>query len=560
MQRTADQLVFDALSFSRDPGDTGLRLQLFAWLVASGRLELRFAFPEHVEDPGIFHEKIGIFDFPWGDSVAFTGSANETISGHTRNFESVDVFRRWLPEERARVDFKIQQFEDAWSSRAPGLHVLALSSAALERVRLIAPEMPSAFRRTKKAEGPEAKLWPHQESAIKKFLDQRRGILEMATGTGKTRTALEIAITLLRAKSIDTIVLAADGTDLLDQWGSQLLALARSSPTPLALLRHYAGHHERERFTRNPSGKILAASRQALPPALRALKPGVAARTLLIHDEVHRLGSPSNRRDLAGLSEAIPYRLGLSATPEREYDQEGSEFIKRHVGPVIERFGLAEAIQAGILTPFVYFPLDYTPTAEDRQRIQKVHAACAASRHAGRPMSPEDVAMQIARVYKTSRAKVPVFADFIAARPELLRRCIVFCETKEFGEEILQIVHRHRADFHTYFAEEDSETLRRFAAAELECLITCHRLSEGIDIKSLENVILFSSSRSPLETIQRMGRCFRIDPSNPSKVANVVDFVRTHAPRERDGGDDDTADDERKRWLTELSEVRPVRS
>src|ERR1041385_6505402 len=114
----------------------------------------------------------------------------------------------------------------------------------------------------------------------------------------------------------------------------------------------------------------------------------------------------------------------------------------------------------------------------------------------------------------------------------------------------MEIVHLHRHDFHTYFAEEDSGTLKRFATGEIECLITCHRLSEGIDIQSLKTVILFSSARARLEKIQRMGRCLRADPADPCKRANVVDFIRLPSPDSQDNPDDNRRD-----WLAQLSGV-----
>jgi len=86
--------------------------------------------------------------------------------------------------------------------------------------------------------------------------------------------------------------------------------------------------------------------------------------------------------------------------------------------------------------------------------------------------------MEIARVYKTSRAKLPIFAEFINRQPELLQRSIVFVETMEYGEEVLEIIHQIHPHFHTYFSGEDAETLKRFAQGDLECLVTCHRLSK----------------------------------------------------------------------------------
>jgi superfamily II DNA or RNA helicase len=120
----------------------------------------------------------------------------------------------------------------------------------------------------------------------------------------------------------------------------------------------------------------------------------------------------------------------------------------------------------------------------------------------------------------------------------------------KYGEEVLEIIHQYRPDFHTYYADDEVETLKRFATGELECLVTCHKVSEGIDIKSLENVILFASAKAKLETIQRIGRCLRTDPNNKGKIANVIDFIR------KDGGPKST-DEERSEWLTALSKIRP---
>jgi len=170
-------------------------------------------------------------------------------------------------------------------------------------------------------------------------------------------------------------------------------------------------------------------------------------------------------------------------------------------------------------------------------------------------MSDAELWIELANVYKTSRVKIPLFADCVEMRPDLLTRCIIFVATREFGDEILDIVHMHRYDFHKYFADDDSDTLRRFARGDLECLITCHRLSEGIDIQSLRTVMLLSSDRARLETIQRIGRCLRLDPVNPTKRAQVVDFIRV---RDDDStSNEPTADEARRDWLVQLSILQP---
>ena len=214
-------------------------------------------------------------------------------------------------------------------------------------------------------------------------------------------------------------------------------------------------------------------------------------------------------------------------------------------------FGLEEAITRGILARFKYYPLQFVLTDADRERISAVYRRRAAREAAGDPMSDKEVWIEIARVYKTSEAKLPIFADFVNDHPDLLTRCIIFTETVEFGARVLEIVHQYRPDFHTYFSGDQVNILREFASGELECLITCHRLSEGIDIQSLNTVMLLSSDKAQLETIQRIGRCLRTDPNDPEKVANVLDFI--HIKNE---SDELNPDEERSAWLTRLSTLR----
>ena len=212
-----------------------------------------------------------------------------------------------------------------------------------------------------------------------------------------------------------------------------------------------------------------------------------------------------------------PIALRRRAAPA--YDAEGNDFIETHVGPLLFRFPLEAAIAEGILCEFDYYPLYYFPSDDDRQRIQGIFARASVREATGDPMSDEELWIELSRVHKTSKAKLPAFDAFVRRHPELLNRCIVFVETREYGEQVLEIIHRYRHDFHTYYASEDHETLRRFATGQVACLLTCHRLSEGIDIRGLESVVLFSSARARLETIQRIGRSLRVDPSNPSKRA-----------------------------------------
>lgn len=527
--------------FADGIGDGTVRL---VRLLELGRLEIQIAVPK--TGTGIYHKKIGLF-FDDEDFVAFTGSSNESRNAFENNRECVDVYPSW--SSTARAERKKAHFEELWDRSDKGVEVYSFPDAARQQLIRVCGEWEAGRRQRKQEEKAKPDKWRHQNDALEEFMAAERGVLNMATGTGKTRTSLKILRALYERDSIDTIIVSTDGNDLLDQWYAELLGVRKDIGAKV--YRHYKSSREVEDFLLEPKNAILLVSRQPLASALRQLPSEVAQRTLLIHDEVHGLGSPANRNRLEGLSDNIRFKLGLSATPEREYDDDGNEFLVRHIGPELMRFELDDAIRREILAPFDYFPLPYHMTAEDGQRVRDVYKRQAARAAAGNPMSEEEVWIEIARVYKTSRAKLPIFDDFIRENQHLLQRCIVFVETQEYGDEVLEIIHKYRSDFHTYFSGEESETLKRFARGELECLITCHRVSEGIDIRSLNSVILFSSARARLETIQRMGRCLRTDPDNPGKVANIVDFIR-----QSDEDGEQNADEERAEWLTDLAAVR----
>ena len=544
-QRICEKRIDEIIEsdFAENSGNGTTRLTR---LLELDRLEILVAVPKN--GTGIYHEKIGLF-FQGTDYVAFTGSSNESRNAFENNRECVDVYPSWMCELRANR--KKEHFEALWEGTDKGVDVYSFPDAAKKKLIRVCSEGQSGKARVNPGDGKEHRKWRHQDEAASKFLKAERGILNMATGTGKTHTALKILKELFARKEIDKVIVSADGIDLLEQWHREILLIRNSVDG--TVFRHYGDFREIENFLLFEKRSILIVGRHFLFKALNHFSSDTGSRSLLVHDEVHRLGSPENQRSLKGLSNNIRFRLGLSATPERHYDEVGNEFILDHVGPEIFHFGLKQAIQRGILASFNYYPLPYEVTDEDRKRIRSVYSSASAMEANGKPLPNAQLWTLLAKVYKTSKAKLPIFEAFIDKNRNILERCIVFVETQEYGSEVIELIHRHCADFHPYFSGEDSSTLKRFARRELECLVTCHRVSEGIDIQSLNSVILFSSSRSNLETIQRMGRCLRTDPDNLDKVANVVDFIRQPTKNA-----ENNPDEMRKDWLTQLSKVRTM--
>lgn len=552
LQKHADAIVNEALEFALAPADRKKRQLLLAWLIASNQLELRFAAPTENTDESIFHDKSGVFTYPDQRRIGFAGSANETGAAYKRNTERIFVFKSWDPAALGAVNDLEKDFQKMWTGDEGRLTVIPLSEAAMKKIKAMSPKDRPDF-----SEDPvlqtQGNNWAHQTEAVEAFCKARHGVLEMATGTGKTKTALLIAERLLLEKKIDGLIVAVNGTDLLDQWSKTLVTWAHLRRPPLTVLRQYETHYQAQTYALHPAGRILVISRQQLGRLFHLLPKKIRASLLIVHDEVHGLGAPSLRNEIPDETKQFGYRLGLSATPEREYDAEGSQFIENEIGQVVYRFTIEDAIKRGILSEFTYIPLEYSLTDDDRRRLKAVYAKQAARKLAGNPMSIEELWTEIARIYKTAEEKPAVFANYLVGHKDVLKRAIIFVEEKEYGGRILPIISPITHNYRTYYAEDDRAELIRFASNELDCLITCHRISQGIDIRNLRAVILFSSARARLETIQRIGRVLRVDPHDPNKRAVVIDFVRK---KNEEDTQYPSADDERASWLTELSNTR----
>ena len=275
--------------------------------------------------------------------------------------------------------------------------------------------------------------------------------------------------------------------------------------------------------------------------------------TLFIFDEVHGAGSNSFVENLTGRISPYRYRLGLSATPEREYDDDGNNFLQTEIGEIIFTFSLEDAIKKGILCEFNYIPLPYILTDEEKSQKKKIIAAFNAKKEAGEPVDETDMFTRLAMVNKTAVNKIEEFEKLASKKPELLKKCIIFVQTMEYGIQLQDVLVKYTDRYHTYYADDEKARLEEFAEGKIECLLTCKKISEGIDISTVTNIFLFASDRSKLVTTQRIGRALRLDKKNPDKKATVIDFILNDFAEK-----DNNADQERKEWLTKLSETRRI--
>ena len=518
-------------------------INTFSWMLYDGIIDMRFAIPCEKLEEGDFHDKFGIF-YKGNDALSFSGSINDSKHGF-QNYESIKVFKTWAGTQEY-VDADTARFEKIWNRKDRNLKMFTIPQAVKNKIfELRSPDRPYSLPAG-------SSKWVHQDIAVKNFLEKEHGILAMATGTGKTVTAMKIINKLFDSGEIRRVVITMYGNDLLDQWAIQI----RENYKNKQINYHYASQKMMKDFVMHPDDSILILSRDArnlskLLDLFDRLPGDYRNDTLFVFDEVHGAGSNTFVENLSGRLAPYRYRLGLSATPEREYDEAGNDFLLNEIGEVIFEFTLQDAIQKGILCEFNYIPLPYVLSDEEKLKKRKIIAAFNAKKESGEPVDEKDMFTQLALVNKTAVNKLEEFESLISQRPELLQKCIIFVQTMEYGAKLQEILVRYSDKYHTYYADDEKINLENFAAGKIDCLLTCKKVSEGIDISSVTNIILFSSDRSRLVTTQRIGRALRLDKNNPEKKATVVDFVIEDSEE-----NDNNADADRAEWLTELSQTR----
>lgn len=518
-------------------------INTFSWMLYDGIIDMRFAIPCEKLEEGDFHDKFGIF-YKGNDALSFSGSINDSKHGY-QNYESIKVFKTWAGTQEY-VDADTARFEKIWNRKDRNLKMFTIPQAVKNKIfELRSPDRPYSLPAG-------SSKWVHQDIAVKTFLEKEHGILAMATGTGKTVTAMKIINKLFDSGEIRRVVITMYGNDLLDQWAIQI----RENYKNKQINYHYASQKMMKDFVMHPDDSILILSRDArnlskLLDLFDRLPGDYRNDTLFVFDEVHGAGSNTFVENLSGRLSPYRYRLGLSATPEREYDEAGNDFLLNEIGEVIFEFTLQDAIQKGILCEFNYIPLPYVLSDEEKLKKRKIIAAFNAKKESGEPVDEKDMFTQLALVNKTAVNKLEEFESLISQRPELLQKCIIFVQTMEYGAKLQEILVRYSDKYYTYYADDEKINLENFAAGKIDCLLTCKKVSEGIDISSVTNIILFSSDRSRLVTTQRIGRALRLDKNNPEKKATVVDFVIEDSEE-----NDNNADADRAEWLTELSQTR----
>lgn len=557
------------------------RLRLLTWMVASGRLEFRLALRVHLHRVGLFHEKIGVMlsdDLP-GESeewLTFSGSPNETLGGIEVHAESFPVHVSWIEGQREYAVDERQRFNNVWDGEVAGIHVWSVGEWLVEPMRkafgereprneewelfrpaVTAMEPPPRKQFSREPAVPkmpnELSLRDYQSKAIEKWFDQEgRGIFAMATGTGKTLTALAAATQLaqlLNTRNQALVVLVVVPLiDLVGQWADE----ARRFGLDPIELHGQATSSERARArtalrlansasARGVAFVITTADSLSLTETSEAAKTfhemlgGFRGALLFIGDEMHSLGT---RRRLSTLPHRAQFRLGLSATPKRHHDDEGTQELLDYFGEVCIQISIYDAIHKfGALVPYRYTPHFVELSALEQRRYKQLSQQIASAMAGSNEAALDRAIRARTRLIAHAEQKMTLLSQLLESGLSRLQHQLVYVAegTPEGSSEsqlrrvsqMLGLDFGMKIDTYTGETPKDERPVlqSRLATGELDALVAMKCLDEGVDIPEARIGVITASSQNPRQFVQRRGRLLRQHKPSGKTEAVIHDMI-----------------------------------
>ncbi len=368
----------------------------------------------------------------------------------------------------------------------------------------------------------EAREW--QKNALRKWItNNNRGVVSVATGGGKTI----FAFMAFRELKNDSKLLVTVPTEALqDQWIVNITEELGIPENQIGLLNSKST----DKNIKKANVIIINSARNL------SISDEMKRNVFLVVDECHRSGSYENSKSLIG-----PWgsTLGLSATPERQYDDGFDRYIKETLGDVVFKYGVSEAIRDGVLTPFdlvnIEVPLTETELEEHDKLTKRISKMIAMNRNDSEDSNSklETLLRMRAKNYQNAISRVPVTIRLMDSLHG--SRTIIFHESISAVDKLTRILKDRNHSVVSYHSKISSklrrDNLRMFRKGISNVLVTCRALDEGLNVPETEVAIISSATSSDRQRIQRLGRVLR--PSIGKKSAVVYTLYATEIEKSR---------------------------
>ena len=539
-----------------------------SYMIQLGTLELKIA-----RASSLVHYKLGSFSDSDGNKVLFTGSVNYTISGLLFNKEQIQTTLSWSnnadrqfvfdtdAQIRAILNNQVKDFDVIDSSELTDSICEQFPVGDLKELEneysLLSKEMVK-LRSSIGNVCPDggffsfpAGIQPrgYQSEAISYWVDQRwKGLLSMATGTGKTLTSLFAVDMISRTLNhVSTVLILVPKNDLVHQWTNEVkeyydgeliastegLERWKRRLSSVALLRYAEERRLVMIFTYDSFVSNTSSILSRIP----------VNDTVLIADEVHNFGSELRRKQLPL---TIPFRIGLSATPTRQFDKEGTEAIYEYFcqNSAPYEISISDAIRLRVLVPYKYFPIKVLLTEEEGETYSSLTneivrlSSMTSDTNINSDQSFLSLKLKerhriIERAENKEVALIEALSIHIKRFGPIVRALFFVPDGSIDGElysrrYIRLLVERFSLRVAEYVGGSSSTLLTGFAKGDIQALVVKQMLNEGVNIPSVDVAFFISSSTTEREFVQRRGRVLRKAPGK--QVAYIYDLVVVPPP------------------------------
>lgn len=588
-----------------------------AWLIRNDRFEVRIIKPNDTN--GISHSKIGVF-YDGLNRVAFDGSCNFSRTALLANHESISAFYDWDGRsDLLRVDDIAKDFEwtfdgkDETVSYVDAIQVTNQITETFEKKDIVVLleeerkliveqcnlELPESIVRVlqrthasvcKKIEAiqrranemvsvnspafPYGKPRDYQQQAYENWKNNRqKGLFVMATGTGKTLTALNCLLNIYNKFGFYKAVILVPTVTLVDQWEHECKKFNFETIVKVCSKNHLWKDDldyikSKEEFNSSqiePSYIIIstyaAFARERSFKELVSFTKKATKQILFIADEAHNMGASRILDRLEGVK--FLRRIGLSATPERRFDERGQKELLSFFGAEDHytfEYSMRDAIDNGYLCRYYYYPHLVRLTEDEMSEYMRISVKLAKFYNFNSDSFPHadeilvSLLLKRKRIIHKAKNKEEVFKRILRNRyieKGHLKYTLIYVpegckpddETADLFDSLemlpLDEESDHLIDRYTQIVREISETttvrkfvsgikerdemLSAFAKGDLEVLTSMKCLDEGVDVPRSELVIFCASTGNPRQFIQRRGRILRMHPEK--RFAIIHDLV-----------------------------------
>jgi superfamily II DNA or RNA helicase len=537
-------------------------VKALGWMLSNGLLEMKLAIvvkadgaictEDEVKNCGLFHQKVGILRDVDGNELSFSGSINETASAWVNNDEEFKVFKAW---EGSREYYAKDQerFSEIWEGKRHNVRVFNLPAAIKDHLISRSKDFDIetiSIKRYRKSKvnafdfkNSPISLFYYQADALNKWKENVYSLLfEMATGTGKTRTAIAGIARILATTEKTLVIISTPQNTLSKQWKEEVEKLGvkfdvsevidgstpkwKSKLSEVLLENRTGFKNHCVIYTTH----MTASSDSFLSIMERDLDSSIV--TLFVGDEVHWLGAPKLRK---ALLPRYNFRIGLSATPTRWFDDEGSQFLIDYFGKKNFVFSIRDALNetnpiTGKHFLVNYFYHIYKVGLNEEETFQYKKLTQQMLRLQGKAESDPDAAVryerlveQRANIIKNANEKYDLLTQILDEIESHgpISNLLVFVSPQQISE-VSAILASRGIIFHRLTEQEGTKKekkynglserefiISKFKSGDYQALIAIKCLDEGIDIPSANTGILMASSTNPREYVQRIGRIIR---------------------------------------------------